>query len=214
MSFVKSYTADNAKKAILEIKSAQSKGNVIKFPAFLTSLTNSFSSNWSEEQVYGRIDPIGTFQGTKRSINIGFDIIAYNEKEARENMKKINELTQMLYPSYNDVSTSNVTRKLADGTEQIIKNGNALILSKSPLVEIKFANLIKDFGSTDEFLLGWISSWSANPVLDMGMFTPNPGEFLPKVYNATLDFTPQHRGDLAFDSKDAAKAKFPYDGGS
>ena len=79
MSFVRTYTAENGKNAVFEIKSAQSKDSVVmRFPAFLTSFTNSFSSNWSEEQVYGRIDPIGTFQGTKRTINIGFDIIAYD----------------------------------------------------------------------------------------------------------------------------------------
>jgi hypothetical protein len=205
MGFKTTYT--NGKEANLKIRSAQDKNKTTYlFPAFLTSFTNSFSSNWSEEQVYGRIDPIGTFQGTKRTINIGFDIIAYDIAEARSNILAIDAVTQMLYPSYNDVG-------LVSGESG--KNGNALILSKSPLVEIKFANLIHDFGSGDDgFLLGWITSWSANPVLDMGMFTPNAGEFLPKVYNATLDFTPQHRGDLAFNSENAAKAKFPYDGGS
>ena len=203
MGFKTTYT--NNKQANLEIKSAQSKGGVIKFPAFLTSLTNSFSSNWSEEQVYGRIDPIGTFQGTKRTINIGFDIIACDAAEAKSNIEAINAVTQMLYPSYNDVG---------EVTKDSGKNGNALILSKSPLVEIRFANLIRDFGQGNGFLLGWIGSWAANPVLEMGMFTPKPGEFLPKVYNATLDFTPQHRGDLAFNSTNKAKANFPYDGGS
>ena len=202
MGFKTTYTND--KTANLQIKSAQG-GSTFLFPAFLTSFTNSFSSNWSEEQVYGRIDPIGTFQGTKRRINIGFDIIAYDESEAKSNMLAINAVTEMLYPSYNDVG---------EVTGDSGTNGNALILSKSPLVEIKFANLIQDFGSSDGFLLGWISAWSANPVLEMGMFTPAPGKFLPKVYNATLDFTPQHRGDLAFNSEDAAKIKFPYDGGS
>ena len=80
MGFKTTYTND--KTANLQIKSAQG-GSTFLFPAFLTSFTNSFSSNWSEEQVYGRIDPIGTFQGTKRRINIGFDIIAYDESEAK-----------------------------------------------------------------------------------------------------------------------------------
>jgi len=212
MSFVKSYTAKNGKNAVFEIKSAQSKDStVIKFPAFLTSFTNSFSSNWSEEQVYGRIDPIGTFQGTKRTINIGFDIIAYDIAEARSNINVINAVTDMLYPSYNDVSVANFTKKAEGQDDQLIRSGNALILSKSPLVEIKFANLIQEEGG---FLLGWITAWSANPVLEMGMFTPNAGEFLPKVYNATINFTPQHRKDLAYNRDATVNAKFPYDGGS
>lgn len=207
MSFIKTYAMNGkrdpaGKKAVIEIRSAQDPSKTVRFPAFLTSFTNSFSSNWSEEQVYGRIDPIGTFQGTKRTINVGFDIISFDETEARSNMKAINEVTHMLYPTYNDVGSKNKD-----------KNGNALILAKSPLVEIKFGNLIQDKAGTDDFLLGWISTWSANPVLDMGMFTHNVGEFLPKVYNATIDFTPQHRGDLAFNKTSDAKTKFPYDGG-
>lgn len=199
MSLKKTYVSN--KNAEIKITSAQDNKTSVKFAAFLTSLTNSFSSNWSEEQVYGRIDPIGTFQGTKRSINLGFDIIAYDEDEARENIKNINMMTRMLYPSYNDA-------KVKGGTGT---NRNALILSKAPLVYIRFGNLIQEDNGD---LLGWISTWSANPVLDMGMFTPKAGEFLPKVYSATLDFTPQHRKDLAFDRGSKVNPKFPYDGGS
>ena len=201
MSFKTSYVSN--KSAEIFIRSAQNPSKVVSFPAFVTSFTNSFSSQWNEEQVYGRIDPIGTFQGTKRSISLGFDIVSYDADEARGNMKSINAMTQMLYPSYAEVQ-----QELSGGV-----NRNALILSKAPLVEIKFANLIKDFGSEKGWLLGWIGTWSANPVLEMGMFTPNKTELLPKVYNASLDFTPQHRGDLKFNSTEKSKAKFPYDGG-
>lgn len=200
---------ESQKEAVLKIKSAQG-GEIIKFPAFLTSFTNSFQSNWNEERVYGRIDPIGTFQSTKRSINIVFDIVAYDEKAARINISNINAVSTMLYPSYSDASGENFQRGVDDdGNPLITTSGNALTISKAPLVEMKFGNLIQDGGG---FLLGWIGTWSANPVLDMGMYTPRPGVFLPKVYNATLDFTPQHRGDLAFNSSSMTKAKFPYSG--
>lgn len=197
MSFKATYSGANGKSAILQIRSAQKNSVKVELPAFLTSLTDSFSSSWNEEQVYGRIDPIGTFQGTKRSIQVGLDIIAYDIADARSNLKMINTLTSMLYPSYSDVNQEG--------------GKNALILSKSPLVEMKFGNLIHENNS---FLLGWITTFSANPVLDMGMFTPKAGEFLPKVHNVSLSFSPQHRIDLAFDKSGAAKAKFPYDGGS
>ena len=196
MSLKKSYVTK--KEAEIVIKSAQDKGTEVRFPAFVTSFTNSFSSNWSEEQVYGRVDPIGTFQGTKRRINLGFDIVGQTLDEAKENMENINTLTKMLYPSYSDAPYK--------GDEE----GNALILSKSPLVYIKFGNLIQE---DKDGLLGWISTWSANPVLDMGMFTPSIGMFFPKVFNATLDFTPQHRKDLAFNRGAETNPKFPYDGG-
>ena len=118
----------------------------------------------------------------------------------------------MLYPSYSDASAANFQTGTGEDDVIVVTSGNALVLSKSPLVEIKFANLIQDPAGKDNFLLGWIGTWSANPVLDMGMYTPEPGLFLPKVYNATLDFTPQHRGDLAFGATSKTKAKFPCGG--
>lgn len=190
MSFIESYT--KGKGAVLKIASAQGDLSV-EFPAFLTTLTNSFSSNWSEEQVYGRQDPIGTFQSTKRKINVGFDIVASDLGEAKKNAEMINQVTRMLYPSYSG------------------ENTNALVLSKVPLVTIQFGNLLQESGGP---LLGWIGSWSANPVLDMGMFTPSKGMFFPKVYNATIDFTPQHKQDLAFNAGAGGNpTKFPYSGG-
>lgn len=210
MSLTGNYST--TKDAIFKIRSAQG-GNIIQFPAFLTSFTNSFASSWSEEQVYGRIDPIGTFQGTKRSINIGFDIIAQDEVAAKDNISKINAVSAMLYPSYSDVGAGNFQTSAGEDDVISVTSGNALVLSKAPLVEIKFGNLLQDGSGKDNFLLGWIGTWSANPVLDMGMYTPRSGVFYPKVYNATLDFTPQHRGDLAFNSTSKTKSKFPYDGG-
>jgi len=198
MSFKTTYSTD--KKAVLEVRSAQDNSVKVELPAFLSSFTDSFASSWSEEQVYGRIDPIGTFQGTKRSIQIGIDIIGYDIADAKSNLKKINTLTKMLYPSYAEVAQE--------------KGPNALLLSKSPLVEIKFGNLIQDQAGDANFLLGWFTSFSANPVLEMGMFTDKAGEFLPKVHNVSMSFTPQHRGDLGFSKTNVGKAKFPYDGGS
>ena len=194
MSFRDDYR--DLKGAKLIISSAQGKLKV-EFPAFLTSLNNSFSSNWNEERVYGRQDPIGTFQGTSRKISLSFNIVSYDLEDAKKNLENINKITRMLYPSYSPVKTD-------DGSK------NALVLSKAPLVYLQFGNLIQE---NDNSLLGWINSWSANPILDMGMFTPEMGKFFPKVYEASIDFTPQHKQNLAFNSGDGGNPiKFPYGG--
>ena len=192
----------NNSGAKIEIKSAMNEGLKVDFLAFVTSFNDSFTSQWNTENVYGRQDPIGTFQSTTRTISLSFDIVAFSRDDARANMKKINSLTNMLYPSYRPI-----VGQLAS---------NALALSKAPLVKVKFANLIQE-QSGDDFLLGWISSFSANPVIDMGMFTEEvEGEkkLFPKVYNASLSFNPQHRNQLGLTPKnEAGQAKFPYDGG-
>jgi hypothetical protein len=56
----------------------------------------------------------------------------------------------------------------------------------------------------------------------MGMFNEGnekEGKFFPKVYNVSLDFTPQHEYDLGWNSTGGKPVadkftKFPYDGGS
>ena len=204
---MKSYIDEYAIKsgAIIEIDPVGHKSGGVKFNAFITSFSDNMTSNWNEEQVYGRQDPIGTFQSTTRKISLGFDLPAANLAEGKENLVAINSVKQLMYPSYSSNVKNNTTT-------------NALSLSKSPLFRLKFANLIQN--GSEEGLLGWIGSFSATPVIDMGMFNTG-GKFFPKVYNVSLDFTPQHEYDLGYETGpggsepiDSRFAKFPYDGGS
>tara|TARA_R110000772_G_scaffold77050_2_gene165982 strand:+ start:591 stop:1220 length:630 start_codon:yes stop_codon:yes gene_type:complete len=173
----------------------------VEFRAFITSFSDNMTSNWNEEQVYGRQDPIGTFQSTTRKISLGFDLPAASLVEARGNLGKVNSVKQFMYPAYSSNVKNNTTT-------------NALSLAKSPLVRLKFANLIQN--GSEEGLLGWIGSFSATPVIDMGMFNEN-SMFFPKVYNVSLDFTPQHEYDLGLGDDgmpiDPKFISFPYDGG-
>jgi len=192
----------------------------VNFYAFITSFSDNMTSNWNEEQVYGRQDPIGTFQNTTRKISLGFDLPASSLAEAKKNLTKVNQVKQFMYPAYHTSiappsgSTPTITR-------------NALSLAKAPLVRLKFANLIQNPNPSAESssvgLLGWIGSFSATPVIDMGMFnegSQEDGKFFPKVYNVSIDFTPQHEFDLGWNSGDGSAidttsfTKFPYDGGS
>jgi len=185
---------------------------IVSFFAFITSFNDSMTSTWNEEAVYGRPDPIGTFQNTTRKISLAFDVPARNFKEASKNLVKINNIKQFMYPTY----SSNVL-PASDSTPEVTTN--ALSLSKNPLMRIKFANLMQNLAGaapdgSDDGLLGWINSFSATPVIEMGMFNKN-GKFYPKVYNVSLDFTPQHEFDLGFgpDGRpiDPKFFKFPYE---
>ena len=44
----------------------------VSFKAFITSYTETFSSDFASEQVFGRIDPIHTFKQTSRNGTISF----------------------------------------------------------------------------------------------------------------------------------------------
>ena len=75
-------------------------GRSVSFLAFLTDFAQSFASNWTTENVFGRADPIPTFQGTKRTISLSWDIPSYNLQDAKNNLKRSSELIRSLYPSY------------------------------------------------------------------------------------------------------------------
>ena len=159
----------NKTNAQLKIMSVPTQQTLL-FPAFLTDFSQTFDASWNTEDVFGRMDPIATYQGTKRTMSLGFDLPAASLKEAKDNLRGCSRLVRMVYPVY-------------DGE----------ILAKPPLVRIKFANLITN--TLDEGLLGWITGLSWRPVLDMGMFTSD-SELFPKVISISFSFNILHEIDL------------------
>ena len=131
-SYIDNYATKSG--AMIEISGVIPNASV-DFYAFITAFNDSLSSNWTEEQVYGRQDPIGTFQNTSRKISLSFDLPAANLAEAKGNLTKVNKVKQFMYPAYyenpNNPEATAITR-------------NALSLAKSPLVRLKFANLIQN----------------------------------------------------------------------
>ena len=153
----------------------------IAFKAALTQFQDNFKSDWSQTQVYGRMDPIGTFQRTTRTISIGFGVMAASIFEAEENMQRISAFTQMLYPKYQDT------------------NG-AGIIQGSPLLKIKFMNWISDGNpkgvAKASGLLGWVDNVSFSPDLDIGVFQDDQSIF-PKKYDVNFTFFVVHEEDNA-----------------
>ena len=198
----------------------------VTFDAFLSTFNQSFNSTWNEETVYGRNDPIATFQGTTRKINVAWNIPAGTLSDAKANLKRCSALIQMVYPSY----TTNIVKESSQidpnagfVIEQANLNnqGNALTLSKSPLLRLKYANLISNSslegGSAKEGgLLGWISSVSWTPALDMGTFVEKRGKIFPKVIDLSIDFNVIHEHELGNKSGSKeminknASGKFPF----
>ena len=213
-SYIKNYASRSG--AEIKIRGIIPK-KTVTLPAFVTSFSDSMTSSWNEEAVYGRPDVIGTYQNTQRRISIGFDLPSMDLAEAKKNLDNINKIKQFMYPAYN----SNV-QPASSNLPQVTTN--ALSLAKAPLVRIKFANLIDS--DNEHGLLGWIASFTATPVIDMGMFNEGSeknAKLYPKVYNVSIDFVPQHEFDLGYKVGAAGEhtaidkskfTKFPYDGGT
>ena len=195
-NLVEQYT--NRTQAVLAINSAVNAELSVEFPAFLTDFSQTFDATWNSENVYGRMDPIATYQSTKRTVSLGFDVPAASLAVAKKNLEKTQNLIKMVYPVYKNI-------------------GGAKIISKPPLVRVSFANLLrkntvlKEGASDNTGPLGWISGLSWNPEIQMGMFASNK-EFFPKVIKISFQFNILHETTLGQTESDLAS--WPFGEGS
>ena len=174
-----------------------STGVRVEFPAFITEFSDSFTTTFSPETVYGRMDPIQTYQGTTRKISLAFDVLSPDENLAKENMFKYSQLVQMLYPVYSEPLYGTL--------------GKGRTLKAPPLIRIEFMNLVKNNAlfSEEPGLLGIMDGVTFNPNREAGFFTQN-NELLAKHFNLSLNFEPLHEGELGFEQNEFITENFPY----
>jgi hypothetical protein len=158
------------------------------FCAFLTDFSDRSTSNWSSQEIYGRMDPIHTYKNTTRKISIAFDVPSYDIVESKNNYNNINTLMDALYPTYSDSPGK----------------GDAVIGSP-PFFKIRFSNLIAgdvtkiivaDNALVNSGLLGWIDSITFGPELDSGFFVENNEKLYPKLFKVSFTFNVIHEKQL------------------
>jgi len=206
-------------------------GRQLFFKAFIESYTETYSPDWAEETVYGRMDPIYQFKNTTRTLTLALKIPAASESEAYENLAKVQALAQFLYPNYLDV-------------------GSATTIAQSPILRLGVMNLGRSqnqfynptefpsrqanpytgpAGATDDFggyfntrardsgLLGILSSLTINHNLagDVGVIERSAklnspgspaepvvgGSVLPKLIEINFDFKVIHEHPLGWDQE-------------
>ena len=196
------YFASKAGGYIIDFYSVATGRNV-DFKGFVTQFNDSYEASYNSETVYGRMDPIMTFQGTQRKIDFAFDVIAVNIKEAVSNLARIEKLVTLLYPKYN--------------------SGEVATIQAAPLIKVKFANMILDAGATppigqpifdrrgntlkpggsvsakDQGLLAAIESFRYEPNLEPGMFMTSNGRTYPKHVSIDFSMTVLHTHKLGWD---------------
>jgi len=124
----------------------------VSFKGWVTSFSDSFNSSWNEQTVYGRMDPLATFQGTSRTISLGFDVVAKNLQEATTNLANISRLIEFLYPVYNDTERSNQNT-----------------LKAAPLLGLRWTNLVFNADGGQK-LIGWVDGIDYGPDISQGGF--------------------------------------------
>tara|TARA_R100000234_G_scaffold23310_1_gene13282 strand:+ start:9368 stop:10198 length:831 start_codon:yes stop_codon:yes gene_type:complete len=172
--------------------------NSLYFPAYIKSFEDNYSIGVTGEQVFGRTDPTPVYKGVTRTISVGLEIPCFDAADANENMKKINKFIHNLYPSYNSFKGD-------------------LVISSSPLIRVKFANLISNQLRGSGGLLGYVTNFKYD-------FTPSDGFYFSskdgqqnstniffRSYSLTFTFSVLHEDVVGFvDGRSNSSRDFPY----
>lgn len=110
---------------------------ILAFHAFISELSDSYSSDWNDTTAYGRMDPVQTYKNTTRSISFSFHIVSTSPKDFDRMWWAINKLTTMVYPQWSrgeEIENKSERYKLLQPFSQV--------LSSSPIIRIRIGDLI------------------------------------------------------------------------
>lgn len=185
----------NGRDYFIEFQSVHTPSMMVKFKAIITSFSQDFSANFNKQNVFGRMDPITTFQNTQRTINLGWKTISFSAEEGAENLKKINLLSRMLYPTYDDLGAD--IRKVGDNSFTGAQLGsNALTMAKPPLIRVKFVNWMQS--DSGNGLICAIDGFSYEPDFQEEGVFDYAGNIVPKTININCSITVLHESDLGW----------------
>jgi len=190
-------------------------GNEVSFDGWVTSFSDNYTSQWNEEMVYGRMDPLSTFQGTRRAISIAFDVVSDSKTACLANMMMVRELTQFLYPMYTGGGPHS-----GQNQQNVLKAG--------PLLAMRWTNLISSPNNEGQRLIGYINGGlNYAPDMNEGGFLAGeiePGasyeagagtgirNYYPKKFSLSLTFTVIHTHLMGWSAVEGASTTFVFGG--
>ena len=176
-------------------------GEAVRFKAYIDDYQDKYDSNWTDTEVYGRMDPIYQFQGTTRVISLDWHVPSTSVAESLFNHKKCALLFSMLYPNYEESA-----KGMSSATQ----------ISTSPVFKVKFGNLIQDPTAgaggavEDSGLTGVITGFTYAPDLDLGFIDEGIGNLYPKSVKLSLEFKVLHTHGLGWNGTTKRENQFPY----
>jgi len=151
----------------------------IKFKGVVQKFSDKYESKWNSEEVYGRSDPLETFQNTTRMISLGWSVPSATLEEAKENFNNCAKLARFMYPVYGSTT-------------------NAIV--SPPLLSIKYANLVTQ-GNTNA-LIGRVNGFNYTPDFDADGVYDLDGEIFAKTVNIELEFRVFHTEPIGWSESD------------
>lgn len=156
----------------------------VYFRPFIKSLSESKSPKWSMQSMFGRVDPVATYQGTDRTISLSFKVIAMSPGDLLTMYQKISWLDSMVYPEY--------------------LGG---VYNRGPVVRMRVGDLINALGS-DGFkgLPGVITSLEYS--FDEATWELEKGKKLPRSVDVSLSFHVLHEVAIGLAQNDRTTTSF------
>ena len=109
---------------------------IISLPAFITSIGDSFSADYSDSHGYGRTDPVKTYSKTSRSIDLSFRLVAMNPDDFDYMWLVINKLVTLLYPQ----RSQGRIRTYNNGTKRFVQPFSQ-VPTASPVIRLRLGEL-------------------------------------------------------------------------
>lgn len=143
------------------------------FKAFLTSWDDNFKQDWASYETVGRMDPIRTYKRTSRIISFGLEIPSFDPHESAHNLKEVQTLIQMSYPTFNQYSTlgKEIASSAEAQTEATKQNEQAQLLKltdEQRKTKLSLAGTVSHMVSPP-FLRIKFANWINDPTLDTNM---------------------------------------------
>ena len=196
----------NSRQWRISFRPMQADVGAVSFDAFIENFADNWSCNFSTESVFGRMDPIYTFQNTQRRMQLSFAVPSVSVEHGINNLRKFEKLVSFLYPAYESRPNGQKT------------------MAAPPILQLKFGNLIQDTstGASDatgkntlssnakDGLLVAVSGFNMNPNLDLGFYNPEVGQFVPKAFVVDVDMGIIHRHMLGWEGDTFSRGNYPY----
>jgi len=109
---------------------------IISFHAFLESIEDSYSAEWSAQKGFGRLEAAQIYGGGSRSIGCSFTIVPTSDEDFDDMYIKINKLTTLVYPQWSEGTL------MQSGDNTFIQPFSQ-VPTASPLCRIRVGDLFK-----------------------------------------------------------------------
>jgi hypothetical protein len=113
---------------------------IISFHAFLSDLSDGFSTDYSSMSGYGRADDVMIYNKTSRNISLSFMVAATSTEDLDIMYFNINKLVSMMYPQYSRGRT--VVHGTGRAASKFVQPFSQ-IPTASPMIRLRFGDVIK-----------------------------------------------------------------------